>query len=511
LGGRILYGIENGEHEPPAGQRIKLELLDTLRKRIGERTVNVIALPRIVIAASGGEYIELTVQRSTGVASTTDGRYYLRIADDCKPVVGDEVMRLANERSMLSWETLVGLQVPRSRVGKDKLNRFCADIRNSDRVKTSVKEKSSTELLDHYLFASGTHLTNLGILCVGRREDRARLGTAPIIQVLKYDELGQRVNKLVWDDHVLAPMELVDAVWREVPDFRESYEIPEGLYRSKVPAFDESVVRELLVNALVHRPYTQQGDIFLNLHPDRLEIVNPGLLPLGVTPRNILHQSRRRNDGLARVFHDLGLMEREGSGYDMMYDRLLSMGRSVPQPVEKHDAVQVTIQRRIIRPQVIRLLEEADQRFQLSQRERITLGLLAQSEGMRARELAATLELDTVSDLQPWIGRLRDFKLVRVSGRTQGARYFVDPVVLKSAGVATRTSLTLIEQYRIDALVREDIRCHPGARIGEINARIGKEINRSQVKRALAQLKRDGEITMQGQRGGARYWLCSPG
>lgn len=35
------------------------------------------------------------------------------------------------------------------------------------------------------------------------------------------------------------------------------------------------MVRELLVNALVHRPYTQQGDIYLNLYPERLEVVNP--------------------------------------------------------------------------------------------------------------------------------------------------------------------------------------------------------------------------------------------
>lgn len=60
--------------------------------------------------------------------------------------------------------------------------------------------------------------------------------------------------------------------------------MPDGLYRQSVPAFDEIVVRELLVNALVHRPYTQRGDIFLNLYPDRLEVVNPGLLPLGITP-----------------------------------------------------------------------------------------------------------------------------------------------------------------------------------------------------------------------------------
>jgi len=166
-------------------------------------------------------------------------------------------------------------------------------------------------------------------------------------------------NKWVWDDCALSPVELVDAIWREVPDFRESYEVAEGLYRRNVPAYDEKVVRELLVNALVHRPYTQQGDIYLNLHPERLELVNPGRLPLGVTPRNMLHASRRRNDGLARIFHDLGLMEREGSGFDLIYDRLLSQGRPAPVPEEEgEDWVKVTIQRRILRPEVMRLLTE---------------------------------------------------------------------------------------------------------------------------------------------------------
>jgi len=60
----------------------------------------------------------------------------------------------------------------------------------------------------------------------------------------------------------------------------------------------------------------------VNLFPDRLEVVNPGRLPMGVTPHNILHASRRRNEGLARVFHDLNLMEREGSGFDLAYDHL---------------------------------------------------------------------------------------------------------------------------------------------------------------------------------------------
>lgn len=62
------------------------------------------------------------------------------------------------------------------------------------------------------------------------------------------------------------------------------------------------------IAALVHRPYSQRGDIFLNLYPDRLEVVNPGHLPLGVTPQNLLHTMVRRNEHLARIFHDLKLM-----------------------------------------------------------------------------------------------------------------------------------------------------------------------------------------------------------
>ena len=210
------------------------------------------------------------------------------------------------------WETLTTLDVPNDCIDPAKLSAFCEGIRTSDRVKVSVKGKSDEELLEHYYLSIGQRLTNLGILCVGRREDRARLGTAPVIQFIKYDEDGRKVNKIAWDDHSLSPIELIDAVWRDVPDFREDYEVPNGMRRSSVPAYDRRVVRELLVNALVHRPYTQRGDIYLNLYPGRLQVVNPGILPLGVTPRNILHQSVRRNNELARVFHDLNLMEREG-------------------------------------------------------------------------------------------------------------------------------------------------------------------------------------------------------
>lgn len=54
-GGRLLIGIEDGQSEPPPGQLIPPGLLDQLRKRIGELTVNVLAVPALRRASNGGE------------------------------------------------------------------------------------------------------------------------------------------------------------------------------------------------------------------------------------------------------------------------------------------------------------------------------------------------------------------------------------------------------------------------------------------------------------------------
>jgi len=506
-GGKLLLGIEDGQNEPPPGQHIPVDLPDVIRRKIAERCVNVAVLPDIVTATNDGQYISLVVPRSIAVASTTDGRYFLRVADQSKPVTGDDVLRLAAERAALPWETQTTLRVSRADVDPDKRGKLLKALKMSDRVKASVREKTDPELLDHYQLAQGDYLTHLGVLCLGQQRHRAQLTTAPVVQFIKYDEHGQKVNKLVWDDHTLNPMELIEAVWLEVPDFRERYELPDGLYRQNVPAFDEVVVRELLVNALVHRPYTQRGDIFLNLHPDRLEVVNPGPLPLGVTPQNVLHTTVRRNEHLARLFHDLKLMEREGSGFDKIFEVLLSQGRPAPELIETHDRVQVTVRRRILKPEIIDFIAKADQTYQLTQRERIALGLLAQHDAVTARELAAVLELPSVEALQPWIKRLLEWELIQSAGRTQATRYFVDPGLLRSLNFVGGTTLKRIEPHRLAALIVEDVGRYPKSKIGDIHERIGMEIPRSRIRRGIEQLVKAGKLMSEGVKSGTRYRL----
>jgi ATP-dependent DNA helicase RecG len=510
-GGRLLIGFEDGHEAPPPGQSVPTGLAETVVKRLRELTVNVELAAQVETAANGGESITLTVGRAHGPASSSDGRYALRIGDECKPVVGDDIARLFTDRPAQPWESVPVAGLVSSGLDAEKCAAFVAALRASSRVKDSVKEKSADELLAHYDLTVGGTVTHLGALLLGRRQDRARLGTAPVVQCLKYDEQGSKVNKWVWDDHSLSPLELVDAVWTGVPDFRETYELPEGLYRRSVPAFDDKVLRELLVNALVHRPYTQRGDIFLNLYPDRLEVVNPGRLPLGVTPQTILHASRRRNDGLARVFHDLGLMEREGSGYDLMYERLLASGRPPPLPTEGIDSVHVTVLRRIVKPQVIALIDQADQRYQLSQRERITLGILAQADGLTALDLCRQVEVADADALKLWLGRLLALELVRTTGRTKATRYFVDPTLLRGAKVPAVATLARIEPHRLRALILEDLARYPGSASSEINSRVGPELSVKTIKRALDELVAAGEVAHEGERRWRRYRLGSKG
>jgi ATP-dependent DNA helicase RecG len=221
----------------------------------------------------------------------------------------------------------------------------------------------------------------------------------------------------------------------------------------------------------------------------------------------VLHTTVRRNEHLARLFHDLKLMEREGSGFDKVYEVLLSQGRPAPEVMEGHDRVQITIYRRILRPEVIDFIAKADQTYQLTQRERIALGLLAQHEAMTAKELISALELLSAEALQPWLKRPLDWGIVQSRGRTQSTRYFIAPMLLQQLEFVSGTSLKRIEPHRLMALIEEDVGHYPGARVGQIHERVGLEIPRSRIRRSIKQLVEEGRLVLEGAGRGSCYRL----
>ena len=292
-----------------------------------------------------------------------------------------------------------------------------------------------------------------------------------------------------------------------MPDWRESYELPDGLFRKNIPQYDELVVRELLANALVHKPYTQRGDIFINLHSDRLEIHNPGLLPLGVTPSNILHATVKRNEHMARIFYDLRLMEREGSGYDRIYEALVTTGRPVPEVREGDDRVMVTVRKRILNPAIIDFMFKADQAYEMTQKEKIALGLIAQHEAVTAINLCGILEIRDAGDLKPWIDRLCNWQMVKTRGRTKATEYYVDPELLRKLDFKGKTSLKGIEKHRLRELVIRDLEIYKESGISEIHNRIGAEIPVYKLRRELAVLAKEKLIVTKSSKRWKKYLL----
>jgi len=191
------------------------------------------------------------------------------------------------------------------------------------------------------------------------------------------------------------------------------------------------------------------------------------------------------------------------------YDRLLSQGRPAPVPEEGADWVKITIQRRIAKPEVMRVLTQADARFQLTHRERITLGILAQTESMTARALGAMLETRGADEVAGWLGRLVPHGLVATTGRTSGMRYFVTLAWPRGAQLDRQTTLSRITPHRLQALILKDLGRYPESSSADINRRIGGEISAKAVKHALDCLADAEQVRHTGERRWRRYWLCS--
>lgn len=157
---------------------------------------------------------------------------------------------------------------------------------------------------------------------------------------------------------------------------------------------------------------------------------------------------------------------------------------------------------------MIRLLADADGRYQLTQRERIALAMLAQTEGLSGPELMRGLELDDPEALSSWIARLIELGLVQQTGRTKRTRYFVSPALVRSAGLDRRTTLARIEPHRLRALILEDLQRYPDSRRVDIHRRIGPEIHDKTVVRTLNALVSENLVVATGVKRWRTYRLA---
>lgn len=112
-------------------------------------------------------------------------------------------------------------------------------------------------------------------------------------------------------------------------------------------------------------------------------------------------------------------MEREGLGYDRMYEVLLSSGKQLLELIEGDDRVLVTIRKGMLRNEIVKLITRANQEYQLRQREIIFLGLIARHTTLSAIESSNILNLQQANAIRDWMGRLQELGLIQSKGRTK--------------------------------------------------------------------------------------------
>jgi len=96
------------------------------------------------------------------------------------------------------------------------------------------------------------------------------------------------------------------------------------VYREERWEYPMLAVRELIINAVIHRDYSLQGkDIKVAIFDDMLEITSPGTIPPTIDLNNLTAgQSEIRNKTLAPIFKELQLIEQWGTGFKKLSDEL---------------------------------------------------------------------------------------------------------------------------------------------------------------------------------------------
>ncbi len=508
-GGDIYIGFENDSKTPPHGQIISQDEINETLKRIRDLTDAVsVHSSDILTYDNGSQYFILhVVPNAKAIAATSKGEFYIRVGDECVPIRGEDIQRLAADKETFKWETHIHSRLRIEDMNDLEIKEFLYGIRNSDKVKPFISNKSDLEILEHYNLTLDGAMTNLGILWLGYPHQRARLSYPITVQYLVYNQMEGKIRKEVWTDYELNPKKQLLEIEEKAVEFKYFHELPEGMFRSRVRHYSDRVIRELLVNAFAHKSFTISANIEIAVYPNKLLIKNPGGLPLGVTKNNILHKNIRRNPNLIRIFHDIGLMEGEGSGYDMIYEELSRDSKAFPEISSDFDSFTVVQNSEILDEEILILMSHVGIHFQLTQKDFITLGVIARHKKILATQLSKELQLSE-DRLRDWVTRLLDLKIIINRGQKKGTEYLINPQLIFSAKLNTKPSLKTIEPHALRALIMEDLKYHPNSSISQIHERIGQDTIKADVQKAVYYLFKKGDVDKSGPTKKTVYFLA---
>ena len=344
--GYLLIGVRDD------GQRSGLKVTDDLLKNLGaiRSDGNVLPQPAMNVAPftfADGDVAVVEVLPSDLPPVRYKGRVWIRIGPR-KGIANEQEERILTERRVALARSFDARPCPESTIEDLALGQFEAYRHEAiDSETIAANQRSIEQQLGslHFFNPERNSPTHAGILLFGKNPRYFLPGA--YIQYLKLPntdltDIPEDQAEISGDfQSVLRELELrikalIQTSLRSAAGFREKL----------LPDYPEWALRELLINAVMHRNYDSNTSIRFYVFGDHIEIMNPGGLYGEATRENFPTRNSYRNPIIAEAMKTLGFVNRFGYGVQRAQSLLKTNGNPPAQFEFDEHSVLVKVYRR---------------------------------------------------------------------------------------------------------------------------------------------------------------------
>ncbi|GGH30651.1 winged helix-turn-helix transcriptional regulator [Sphingobacterium alkalisoli] len=254
------------------------------------------------------------------------GKYYKRVSNANHPMSVAEVAQMHLRTVNSSWDYFWRNGLTTADISLDKVKKVFDMVR---RRNSNIPIDTSEQFLKKQELVHGKQISNACYLLFCK-EDTYHTTI----------QMGHFASETVIKDDVTISTDIVTEV-EEVMNFvrkhiNKEIIITDQLENTERWQYPLEGIRELVVNMIVHRDYMSGGHSTIKIFPDSIVLFNPGPLPDHITVENLLsddYVSSPRNLQIAKIFKEIGLIERYGTGIKRV--RQLFLNHGLPEPLFK--------------------------------------------------------------------------------------------------------------------------------------------------------------------------------
>lgn len=422
------------------------------------------------------------------------------------------LMRVGEELKPMDDKTYISIiqeQEP------DFSEKFCCDVTIDDLDKEAIailKEKYATkqknpsfvslsdvQALSDLSLIRKNKITNAAVLLVGKEEVINRL--FPQAKVML--EFRKTEGQIEFNSRKVFGQpfyKLIDLLWNEINERNASVPIRDGAYIFDIPYFNEDVIREVVNNAFAHRDYRRSSEIVIRLYPERLDIINAGGFPQGVSLDNLLTvPSTPRNRLLADVLSKTGIVERSGQGMDKIFLYTLAEGKPAPDYSKSDDFDVTAVLSAIVKDSGFALFIQSRQK-ELPDNEKLTV--------FDVIELCKVRDGENRTIDKKIAKRLEEKNCLEKHGKTNAQYYTLPRHYYELAGkTADYSMLVDWTAAQVLAVLTPYLEKYGKAKKSEILKIVGDHVSEKQLRNFLNQLRELEMIKTEGERGQMVYML----